>query len=48
MLSDLAGSRTSRLEVLDTGHLGPALGRDARGQPTKEYWDLVTSWLTGS
>ena len=44
-LHDRAGSLKRELAVIEAGHLGPALGRDARGKRTDEFWKRLDAWL---
>ncbi|MBI4861123.1 MAG: hypothetical protein HY815_12830, partial [Candidatus Riflebacteria bacterium] len=44
-LSDHVKVPGSKLEVLEAGHLGPALGRDMKFQRTDAYWNVVVDWL---
>lgn len=45
VLSEKITTPGSRLEVLKAGHLGPALGRDASGAKTQDYWRTLAHWL---
>jgi polyhydroxyalkanoate synthase len=40
-----SGSTNKALEIVDAGHLGPALGRDAKGKRTDAYWERLHRWL---
>lgn len=44
-LAEMVASEDVTGEAYDTGHLGLALGKTARGAPTTEYWDRISAWL---
>lgn len=44
-LYDRVGSKRRELALIEAGHLGPALGRDARGKRTDEFWKTLDRWL---
>jgi len=45
VLTELVGSLNCTSLVYETGHLGPALGRDKLGVHTDLYWDDIQAWL---
>lgn len=44
-LHERVGAKVKQLALIEAGHLGPALGRDARGKRTTAFWETLDKWI---